>query len=105
VNNGAYLIDKNHDVFLKDLSSVSKVSNVTEAENSHDLLSRNDGVHASTTLNVLGYNLRASLTEPKSKKGSDVYNSPLKNIGLKNNFLFPCLSFSTPPFPFNGRIF
>lgn len=76
------LIDKDHDFSLKDFGGVSKVSDITESVNAHDLLTGNDDVDKLRILDDLGDDLSTGLTETDCKESSDFDNKVLECIGL-----------------------
>ena len=57
MNNFTYLINKDHDLVLQDFSGICEITNVTESEYAHNLMTSNDGIDTSTALDVLGNNL------------------------------------------------
>jgi hypothetical protein len=62
------LIDKDHYIGLQHFGGVGKVTNVTKAEQRHDLLPRNHHVDNSWILNDSANNLGAGLAEPHSQQ-------------------------------------
>lgn len=74
VNNFSNLIHENHDFLLQDFCSVSEISDITKSEYSHDLLSSNNWIDASTAFNILSYNLRSSLSIAQCKQSSNLDN-------------------------------
>ena len=64
LSNWVYIL---HDVFLQNLSSINKVVENTESENTISLLSRHHRVKLSTISHVLSNNSSSSFSKPKSK--------------------------------------
>ena len=84
------LIYENHNIFLKDFSGISEISNVAESKYAHNLLSGNDRINSSTAFNIFGNNLRTSLTITESKESSNFNDSLFKNFSLQNFIFISC---------------
>jgi len=66
VTNLCYLINKDHDISLKNLGSISEISYITKAEDGHNFLARNHNIYEVRVLYNFGYDLSAGLTETYS---------------------------------------
>jgi len=61
------LIDPDHDLFLKNLRSVSESSDIAEAENTDAALTGHERIDIVTFSHVLGNDTRARLSETDGK--------------------------------------
>ena len=79
ISNGVH---KLHDVLLQHLGSVCEVSNITEAEDGHDLVAWNHRIQVTPTPYVIGYNLCPSIAKAHCQQAADLVDGVLQNPGF-----------------------
>ena len=77
------LVDKDHHIFLQNFSACKEIVNEAEAIDGKCLLTRDHGIHVSTTRHVLGDDSRTSITETKDKQVTNLLNGVFKNCSFK----------------------
>lgn len=75
-------VDKDHDLGLKNFSSVSEVSDIAEPVDTDDFFTRNDDIYKLWVLDNFGDNLSTGLSESDSEKASNLDNEIFKGVRL-----------------------
>lgn len=68
------LIDEDHDFGFKDFSGICEISDIAEAVNTENFLTRDDDVHELRVLDNFGDDFGTGLPESYCKKASNFYN-------------------------------